>query len=243
MMRSLALLLPFLLFQSISPAQNHVYDDLLILYVDEEYEKCISKTERYSDKEETRRDALPYLYQSMCSHEMSKLDKYTSKPEFKYVGRDALKYAAKYRKKDKELEYFKNYGDYWAELNTVAMDMGFLLFDEGSYSKAKRQFQRMVTYYPENAGAWQMLALTQLKMNAARDAAESMTEYRKAFAQIGDVERLPKDQQRLLREGMVRYTERLQNKGMIDSARTTIAMGKDHFIENPEFKSLYEELN
>jgi len=227
----------------VSPAQNHVYDDLLILYVDEEYEKCISKAERYSDKEETRRDALPYLYQSMCSHEMSKLDKYTSDPEFKYVGRDALKYAAKYRKKDKDLEYFRNYEDYWAELNTVAMDMGFMLFDEGSYSKAKRQFQRMVTYYPENAGAWQMLALTQLKMNAARDAAESMKEYQMAFANLGEFERLPKDQQRLLREGMVRYTERLRTKGMVDSARTTIAMGKDHFIENPEFKALYEELN
>jgi len=243
MMRTYALILPILFFNSLCPAQNHAYDDLLILYVDEDHVKCISKAERYTDKEETRRDALPYLYQSMCSFEMSKLDKYTSDREYKYVGRDALKYAAKYRKKDKELEYFKNYEDYWAELNTRAMDMGFMLFDEGSYSKAKRQFKRMVTYYPENAGAWQMLALTELKMNAARDAKESMVEYRKAFAQLGEVERLPKDQRRLLREGMVRYTEQLQQKGLIDSARTTIAMGKDHFIENPEFKALYEELN
>ena len=42
---------------------------------------------------------------------------------------------------------------------------------------------------------------------------------------------------------MIRYTEYLSTKGMRDSARTTIAMGKDHFRDNPEFKALYKSLN
>jgi predicted Zn-dependent protease len=242
-MRYWYFLFGFILFNSTASAQAHVYDDLLILYVDEEYVKCMDKADRYINKDDTRRDALPYLYKSLCSHEMSKLDKYTSDPEFKYAARDALKYAAKYRKKDKESEYFKNYEDYWAELNTSAMETGFALFDEKAYSKAKRQFQRMTTYYPENPGAWQMLALAQLKMNLARDAAESMNGYRTAFAAVPDVQRLPKDQQRLLREGMIRYAEYLTSKGMQDSARATIAPGLVPFSENPEFKGLYDELN
>ncbi|MCB0771336.1 MAG: hypothetical protein KDC00_13130 [Flavobacteriales bacterium] len=242
-MRSFLLLLGSLLFSATVHAQEHVYDDLLILYVDEDYEKCLYKAERYTDKDDTRRDALPYLYLSLCSFEMSKMDKYTSDPEYKYASRDALKYAAKYRKKDKNLEFFKNYEDYWEELNTVDMETGFLYFDEGSYSKAKRQFQRMTTYYPENPGAWQMLGLAQLRMNLARDAAESMEGYRKAFAAIPDLDRLPKDQKRLLRESMIRYAEFLDSKGMQDSARATIAPGLEQFSGNPEFKGLYDALN
>lgn len=242
-MRYIFLFLSLLFVNSVVRAQAHVYDDLLILYVDEEYIKCLDKADRYIDKDETRRDALPYLYKSLCSHEMSKLDKYTSDPEFKYAARDALKYAAKYRKKDKNLEFFKNYEDYWAELNTTAMETGFALMEEESYSKAKRQYQRMTTYYPENPGAWQMLALAQLKMKLARDAAESLKSYEKALAAVPDLDRLPKDQQRLLRESMIRYADYLDNKGMRDSARAVLAPGAEQFSENPEFKGLLDELN
>ncbi len=242
MLHRLLLLLAFLPTTFIQ-AQKGVYDDLLIMYVDEDYEKCISKAERYTDMDDTRRDALPHLYLSMCYHEMSKLEEYTSQDEYKYASRDALKYAVKYRKKDKNLEFFNNYEDYWMELNTVALETGLYLMDIGSYSKAKRQFQRMVGYDPSNPGAWQMLALCQLQMNLARDASESLKEFGKAFAAVPDIDRLPTDQKRLLREGLIRYAEHLDSKGMIDSARTTIALGGDHFAGNPEFESLRKQLN
>ncbi|MCB0764580.1 MAG: tetratricopeptide repeat protein [Flavobacteriales bacterium] len=243
MLRTTLLFALLLTITSSLHAQKHVYDDLLILYVDEEYEKCLWKADRYIEKDDTRRDPLPYLYMSMCSHEMSKLEKYTLDPEYRKVGRDALKYAEKFRKKDKNLEFFNNYEDYWAELNTVAMDIGLALLDQGEYSKAKRQFDHMAGYYPENPGAWQMLALCQLKMKLARDAKESMMEFNKAYAAVPDIDRLPKDQKRLLREGLIRYSEYLDSKGMVDSARTTIALGAEHFDENAEFRSLREQLN
>ena len=225
-----------------STAQRGVYDDLLILYVDEDYEKCIDKAERYTDKDETRRDALPFLYLSMCYHEMSKQEKYTSQPDYKYAERDALKYAVKYRKKDKNLEFFNNYEDYWAELNTVAMDGGFYYMDTQGYSKAKRQFQRMVGYDPMNAGAWQMLALSQFKMNLQRDATESLKHYDEALAGITDMDRLAKDKQRLLRTSMIRAAEYYMEKGERDKARLVLEPGKDLFMGNAEFKSLYNEV-
>jgi len=243
MIRTHSILFALLLSTTASFAQNHVYEDLLIMYVDEEYEKCLYKADRYIEKDETRRDPLPYLYMSLCYHEMSTMEKYTTDPDYKYSARDALKYAVKYRKKDKDLEFFTHYEDYWSELNTVAMETGLFYMDDKAYSKAKRQFDRMTRYYPENPGAWQLLALSQLRMNLARDAALSMKEYHKAYLAVADVKRLPKDQQRLLREAMLRYTEYLNTKGMRDSARTTIAMGKDHFKEDLEFKALYKSLN
>ncbi len=240
-------LLPFSLFFSIFVtqlcAQDHVYDDLLILYVDEDYEKCLDKSERYTDKDKTRRDPLPYLYLSMCNFEMSKMEKYVTDPDFKRVASNALKNAEKFRKKDKEMEFFANYEDYWSELNTVAMETGFNYMELDELSKAKRQFDRMAGYYPENAGAWLMLALSQYRAKLVRDGDESMEAFQKAYDAITDLDRLPKDQQRLLREGIIRYAEFKKEAGGIEEARRIMELGKDQFTENLEFKGLYDVLN
>jgi hypothetical protein len=223
-------------------AQDKPYDDLLILYVDEKYEKCLQKADKYVNKDATHKDALPYLYESMCYYEMSKIPKYQAMDEYKHADRDALKWASKYRRKDKNNLYFDQYEDYWTELNTMAQEVGLNYLDEKNYSKARLQFLRMTRYDPENAGAWRLLALSQSKMRLARDAAESMQQFETAYAAIPDVAQLPIDQKRLLRESLIRSAEHLETAGELDSARATLDLGKDHFMKNAEFKGLYEEL-
>lgn len=223
-------------------AQSPSFNDILFDYVDGNYEDCVRRAERYMVRESTKRDPLPYLYASKCFHEMSKLDRYISQPEYKYAARDALKYAVKYRKKDKGLIHFKHHEEYWGELSTVAYQTGLFHLDEKAYSKAKRQFERMVGYDPANAGAWQMLALVQLKMNLQRDAAISMKHYEEALAAIDDVQELPKDKRVLLRESMVRHAEFCMAKGDRSKARSILAKGKDDFMGNVEFRSLFEML-
>ena len=53
------------LLGSASFAQKHVYEDLLVMYVDEKYDKCIAKAEGYTMADDTKKDALPFLYMSM----------------------------------------------------------------------------------------------------------------------------------------------------------------------------------
>ena len=57
-------------------AQFTEYSDLLVYYVDEEYEKCLKKADKYMSKDESKYDPLPYLYTSMTYHEMSRHKKY-----------------------------------------------------------------------------------------------------------------------------------------------------------------------
>lgn len=223
-------------------AQKHVYEDLLKLYVDEKYEQCLAKAEGYTINDDTKKDPLPFLYMSMCLYEMSKIEKFTAMEEYKKADRDAIKYAEKYRKKDKNREFFDNYGDYWEDLNTMGMEKGTNLFDDGEYSKAKQVFDGMVGYYPENPGAWIMLALCQYKSNLVKEGDLSMKEYAKA-ALNADTGSLPEDQKKLLKNALIRYSEFLNTKGMRDSARTTIGLGKEHFMEDPDFKLQYDELN
>ena len=42
-------------------AQKHVYEDLLVKFVDEKYEDVLAKAQGYVDNDETKKDPLPYL--------------------------------------------------------------------------------------------------------------------------------------------------------------------------------------
>lgn len=238
------LLLPLsVLIALVATAQKHVYEDLLKFYVDEEYEKCLWKAQGYTENDDTKKDPMPYLYMSMCLYEMSKIEKYTAMEEYKKADRDAMKYAEKYRKKDKNREFFDNYGDYWEDLNTMAMEKGENLYDDAEYGKAKQVFDGMVGYYPENAGAWMYLALCQYKTNLVKEGDLSMKEFVKARSAQGEIGYLPVDQQRLLSNALVRYSDHMNTKGMRDSARATLAIGAEFFMKDAEFKAAYEEYN
>lgn len=222
-------------------AQKHVYEDLLVLYVDEKYEKCMEKALTYTENDATKKDPLPFLYVSMCNYEMSKVEKYAV--DYPKAGRDALKWAEKYRKKDKNKEFFNNYEDYWSSLNTMAGESGENLIDDPKgLSKAKANFDAMTGYYPENPGPWLMLAVVQYKSNLAKEGDLSVAAFDKAIAEAGDIKSLPKDQQKLLKNALIRYADHLVDKGDRSKARKYAEIGKDAFMEEPDFKGLWESL-
>lgn len=241
MMKKLLTLTAFLVLHVAAIAQKHVYEDLLVLYVDEKYEKCLAKAEAYTLAEATKKDALPFLYMSMCLFEMSKQEKYAA--DYPKAKRDALKWAEKYRKKDKDKEFFGNYEDYWAELNTASFQDGEnFLDDPKGVSKAKQIFDGMTGYYPENPGAWLMLAMCQYKSNLVKEGDLSVKEFDKAVAAAGDIGTLPKDQKVLLKNALIRYADYLVSKGMRDRAKQYAVIGKDQFMEEPDFKGMWDGL-
>jgi hypothetical protein len=218
------------------------YDDLLVKYVDEKYEDCLVKAERYTTNDNTKRDPLPYLYMSMCLYEMSKIPKYQAMEEYKKADRDALKWAEKYRKKDKDKEFFNNYEDYWSELNTMAQESGLNEYESGAkgMSKARRYFDSMTGYYPENPGAWLMLGLTDYGSNMAKEGDDAISKYKAALDAAGGIDRLPEDQKKLMKAGLIHYAEYLDGKGDKSGAKAAMETGKEAFMDDPEFKAAYE---
>lgn len=222
-------------------AQKHVYEDLLVMFVDEKYEKCLAKAETYTLNDATKKDALPFLYMSMSFFEMSKLEKFAA--DYPKASRDAVKFAEKYRKKDKAKEFFNNYEDYWAELNTRSMEEGEnLMEDPKGLSKAKAIWDGMTGYYPENPGPWLMLAIAQYRGNMAREGDVSVQAFEKALDAAGDVSTLPPDQKKLLKNAVIRYADYMTSKGQRDQAKKYVGQLKDHFMAEADFKGLYETL-
>lgn len=242
MIRSFTLALASLLIVSAS-AQKKPYDDLLVKFVDEKYEDCLAKAQLYTEKDDTKKDPLPYLYMSMCLYEMSKIEKYKAMEDYKKADKEALKWAEKYRKKDKNKEFFDNYADYWSELNTMAQETGLNFYDEGakSMSKAKQTFDSMTGYYPENPGPWLMLALCQYKSNLAKEGDASIAKFKSALEAAGGVETLPEDQKKLMKSALINYAGYLDSKGDKSGAKAALELGKEALKDDPEFKTALQE--
>ncbi len=223
-------------------AQKHVYEDLLVKFVDEKYEDVLAKAQGYVDNDDTKKDPLPYLYISMSLYEMSKIEKFRAMEEYKKCDKDALKWAEKYRKKDKNKEFFDNYADFWSDLNTMAAESGVNFYEEGAkgYSKAKQTFDAMTGYYPENPGPWLMLALCQYNTNLAKEAELSMKTFQTDMTNAGDISTLPDDQKKLLKTAMMHYAIYKDTKGDKSAGKAMLDQGKDAFIADADFKSFYE---
>ena len=239
MMRSLTIAAIGTLFLT-AQAQKQPYEDLLVKYVDEKYEDCLAKALGYTEKDDTKKDPLPYLYMSMCLYEMSKIDKYRAMEEYKKSDRDAVKYAEKYRKKDKNKEFFDNYADYWSELNTMAQDAGITSYEDGQFSKAKQWFDGMVGYYPENPGAHLMLGLSLVKSNMLKEGEAEIAKYQPAVDGAGGIGMLADDQKKLMKHGLINYAAYLDSKGNRSKAKEVMEPAKEFFTEDAEFKGAYE---
>lgn len=239
MMRSLTLAALGTFFLT-AQAQKQPYEDLLVKYVDEKYEDCLAKALNYTEKDDTKKDPLPYLYMSMCLYEMSKIDKYRAMEEYKKSDRDAVKYAEKYRKKDKNKEFFDNYADFWSELNTMAQDAGITSYEDGQYSKSKQWFDGMVGYYPENPGAHLMLGLSLVKSNMLKEGEAEIAKYQPAVDGAGGIGMLPDDQKKLMKHALINYAAYLDSKGNRSKAKEVLEPAKEFFTEDAEFKGAYE---
>ena len=107
---SLFLFLSNIFHLEIKSQSGNDYEYLLLFLVNEEYKDCYNKSIKYTLKDKTKKDALPYLFASKASFEMSRDHQYTE--EFPKAYKTAMSFAAKYRKKDKEYLYKEDAEEY-----------------------------------------------------------------------------------------------------------------------------------
>lgn len=236
----------FVIFTNLAKAQEEQtedqYEDLRVLYMDQKYEKLISKAEHYVENDKTRKDAAPYLYLSKAYFEMSQNEEYAEKYPPDKAFRDALKWASKYRRKDKEGVLFKENDFYFQELKKSAIEEAGGLMSDQKYSRAKRYYDGICDFDPNNAGAWLMLGYCQLQMRATQEAKMAYTEAGKVLS-TQPMESLNSTDLKLLREGVLNYADVLVNDGMRDSAKTVLDLAKPALDGDSEFDMYYKKVN
>jgi tetratricopeptide (TPR) repeat protein len=224
-------------FSTMAQTDND-YKDLLAMFVDEKYEKCLYKAEGYTLNDKTKKDALPYLFMSMCYFEMNKRDEF--KEKYPDALKNAMKYLSKYGAKDKEQKYALDYEDFFEEIRTTAMNEAESQFDNQKFTKCKTIYDQLVDVDPNDAGAQLMLGLSFQGMKSKKEADVAIA---KAMAILKEKKASQtKAQLTLLKNALTVYAGMLSDAGNREGAKQWLDFGLEYFKEDKEFMVTYDTI-
>ena len=216
-------------------------DKMLFYYVDGEYERLLDKAIAFTEDEDTRRNPVPYIYVSKAYFEMSKIEEYDE--DYPRAYRDAVKYAAKFTKKDKEGEFKAENEEYIDGLKIQTFELADNYYQIANYSKAKRYFKYLVGMDPEDWGAWFLKGVNEVQINMKSDSEISLKNAMDGLSSLekDEVELYFPGKIMLLKKGILYYAEYLRDNGKTGEAKEVIELGYTFFEDDNEYKINYDD--
>jgi hypothetical protein len=231
------LLALFLLLGALSlNAQTKDYSDLLSLFVDEKFEKCLRKAEDYTLSDKTKAAPLPYLFMSRCFYEMSKRDEF--KETYPKANSDCFKYISKYAqmaKKKPDEARMEEFQDYLNELRKFGISEAEDRIGKGKVSNAKFYFDAMADIDPKDVGALIMYAYC---LEFAKDKKSTLSfDKAKELLTKGEASTDQEVQKDFLKYALIFYSTKLSEKGSNDAALEWMNLGDSYFKGDAEYKA------
>jgi tetratricopeptide (TPR) repeat protein len=216
-------------------------NQLLVWYVDEKYEKVLFKAIRYTEDDEQKKHPVPYLYMAkgyLGIHNSDDSDlRETYEVDKLKALKNALKYAGKFVKKDKEMEYVPQEQEFLEDLRKETIIAAETEMDNGKYTKAKSYYKYLTTIDEEDPGAWMMYGTVFLALKARRDA-DNAWETASNLLKDQQARGLTEGQRELLQYAFVMTIEMLDEMGDRAAARTFISLGDQFVGGDREFEAV-----
>lgn len=210
------------------------YGPILFMIIDKDLEKALNKAEKYTKRKKTRKHPEPYILMSMANYEISKDE--SMRDEYPRAFRDAIKYAYKGARYDKENEYLPEYEQYLTELKVEIMKEARFYYDEGTWRKSVTNAKYVTRIDPNDLGALLLKGVGEIKSRnefQAEKTFEEATEIAKASSPSSfKSELLP-----FLRFGMMEYAQMMKERGEKEKAKPVLALGAETFPEDTEFQN------
>ena len=196
----------------------------------------------FVENDKTRRNPVPYIYVSKAYYEMSKIEEFDE--AYPRAFRDAVKYAVKYRKKDKEGEFIEENAEYIDGLKVQTFELADNYYQIGKYSKSKTYFKYLTGMDPKDWGSWFFKGVTESRLNMRSDSEISIKTAIDGLSAIDKTvfESYLPGQVMLLKKGIIYYSEFMKERGKMAEAKEIIAMGYPYFDDDNEYKVAYDDL-
>ena len=216
-------------------------DELLEWCVDGKYEKVLYKAIRYTEDDEQKKHPMPYFYMSKAYLSIHKSDDADLREAYEVdklkALKNALKYASKFVKKDREKDYVPSEQEFIEELRKETLVAAETEIDNGKYTKAKGYYKYLTALDEEDPGAWLMFGTVYLTLKARRDA-EVCWEKAKNLILDQQGRGLTEGQNELLQFAFVFTIEQLNALGDQATMREYITLGEELLGNDREFQAV-----
>ncbi|MEZ4722767.1 MAG: hypothetical protein R2813_12910 [Flavobacteriales bacterium] len=222
---------------------NSDFQKLFDLYTMEDYAKCAYKAEKYSQKEKYRRDPEPYLYMALCFYQAhvhpEKFDQ-----EFEDPLTDALKYAYKFRKKDKNGKLYQTNRVLLDKIREEALTNAKFMYNDGDYRKASSEFNRILKVVPDDVNLMFIGGVADIMSRNTAQGERKIGIAMDTLRAQRESQRFEEDPvtQEILIKAFVEYTNYLSENNQQDKAEEVIAFGRKLIPNDPTLKVQYKKI-
>lgn len=234
------ILLALLLVAKGVNGQPPQYNDLSILFADENYEKLVKESENYTLKESTSKDALPHLWMARGLYKVSLSG--TAGVRFKNAYKDAFGEIGKMYKYDKDSTVRVEYAEFLDEFKASAVDLisnDFLVKD---YKKASSWILKYYKLDPKSIGGKFADGACKFRNSDKGGANTLWKEGEKMLSGLSSIDNLQKADKDLLRIGVLETAQCFVDSKQADKAKALLGKVAQWFENDEAFKTRYDQI-
>jgi len=238
---------------------NEKYFELFDLMILGEYEKCLKKSLKYTEKEKTKDDPEPYIYASQAYLKLSQSDDPEIQEYYDRAFKNALKYAYKFSKEAEDAEedaledegivvdYFGTHEEYLTTLTHEALNLASYYFYENKYRKTGYYLRKILKYDEDNAVVEYMVGMSYVLNRNIGSGKRAMANAKKRLdaenvPEVDDLDDYPS--YALMKDMMRKYESYLTEEGDEDDlelAEENAEVAKDLFHSHGDMSSVYSD--
>lgn len=230
---------------SLSQVKGGQHTKLFDLYALEKYEDCAFKAEGMVENEKYRKDPEPLLYLSMCMLRIFAMDSGKLDQQYKYPLKESLKYAKKFRSKDKDGNLYNTNKAFFDELKATSIIHANVLYNQGQYGKAAAILGLIHAFDERDQNVKFMKGVCDVLAKNTGEGSKSIQESVKMILSSKNDSAASSDpvSALLLADAMIIYADYLNKNKMADSAKKTITIAKEIFPNNFDVKNTFNQIH
>lgn len=242
-MKHILTLICLLTISFIGRSQSPDYTDLRILYADANYEKLVKEAEKYTNKDKTKKDVLPYIWLAKGLYKISLSG--TSDEKFKNAYKDAIKYLGKGIKYDLKYNDGATMDEEREFIDEFQMSLFELIINEIGAKSYKRGSAWAIKYQKisvNNVGANYIMGACKFFDNDKQGARERWQVGEKMLNEIESIESWSDADKNMLKMGVL-YSASAMKKGRQESkAQDLLGKVSQWFEEDEDWQTQYDEI-
>lgn len=242
-MKKLITVFALFLYATSVSAQAPDFNDLQILYADGKYEKLAAAADKYTQKDNTKKEIPPYFWAAKGLYKISLSG--TDEPKFKNAYKDAIKYLGKGMKYDRKY----NEGSMTSEEEEFVSLFQRSLYETIDNELSAKSFKRggswaikyiKITTNP--VGAKYVLGACKFFDEDRTTARELWKEANGMLEKIESIENWSEADKNILQIGILYSSKALKKSRQEDKAKELVAKVSDWFKKDENWKEKQNEI-
>lgn len=242
-MKNLLTIISLLFISNLVYGQPPKYDDLKILYADANYEKLSKVAEGYTVKDNTKKDALPFIWLAKGLYKVSKSG--TDDEKFKNAYKEAIGFLSKGMKNDLKYNEGLELAEHKEFIDELQLSLQEIIENEVASGNFKRAYGWTIKYVKitqHEIGAKFMMGACKFEDEDKPTARTLWQEGNKEMETLSGVDDWSQADRNIFKSGVL-YSAAAMVKGrQVDAARSLLNKAAQWFEEDEDWKSRYDEI-